>query len=189
MHLVPLLTGTIDVDTVVAILITCMTEAAQQTLPHKQKRSVQNTFPRNPWFDAECKAAKKVKNRVYYSDASDQEKQIAVQCFHAVTDRVKKAWQEKRAAELCEMASKDPSGFWRAFKTQKHNVCPVELAAQFEAFRALMGAQPAQTPEQAELSGTSVRAADASCLNAPVTSDELHSGTLHNPSQSCMVAY
>ncbi len=64
--------------------------------------------------------------------------------------------------------------FWRAFKTQKHNVCPVELAAQFEAFRALMGAQPAQTPEQAELSGTSVRAADASCLNAPVTSDELH---------------
>ena len=37
-----------------------------------------------------------------------------------------------------------------------------------------MGAQPAQTPEQAELSGTSVRAADASCLLAPVTSDELH---------------
>ncbi len=45
----------------------------------------------------------------------------------SVTDRVKKAWQEKRAAELYEMASKDPSGFWRAFKTQKHNVCPVEL--------------------------------------------------------------
>ncbi len=40
--------------------------------------------------------------------------------------------------------------------------------------RALMGAQPAQTPEQAELSGTSVRAADAPCLNAPVTSDDLH---------------
>jgi len=85
-----------------------------------------------------------------------------------------KAWLERRAAKLCEMASKDPSGFWRVFKTQKHNVCPVELAAQFEAFRALMGAQPAQTPEQAELSGTSVRADDASCLNAPVTSDELH---------------
>ncbi|DBA90414.1 TPA: hypothetical protein ACH3X1_003688 [Trebouxia sp. C0004] len=52
---------------------------------------------------------------------------------------VKKTWLEKRATELCEMASKDPSGFWRAFKTQRHNVCPVELAAQFEAFRALMG--------------------------------------------------
>ncbi|DBA81569.1 TPA: hypothetical protein ACH3X1_007341 [Trebouxia sp. C0004] len=119
-------------------------------------------------------AAKKVKNRVYYSNASDQEKEIAVQCFHAVMNRVKKAWLENRAAELCEMASKDPGGVWRAFKTQKHNVCPVELAAQFEAFRALMGAQPAQTPEQAELSGTSVRATDASRLNAPVTSNELH---------------
>ncbi len=115
MHLVPLLSGTIDVDTVVAILITCMTEAAQQTLPHKQKRSVQHTFPRHPWFDAECQAAKKVKNRVYYSNASDQEQlflqEIAVQLFHAVTDRVKKAWLERRATELCEMASKDPSGF------------------------------------------------------------------------------
>ena len=48
------------------------------------------------------------------------------------------------------------------------------LAAQFEAFTALMGAQPAQTPEQADLLGTSVRAADASCLNAPITADELH---------------
>ena len=37
-----------------------------------------------------------------------------------------------------------------------------------------MGSQPAQTPEQADLLGTSVRAADASCLNAPITTDELH---------------
>ena len=46
MHVVPLLTGTIDVDTVVATLITCITEAAQQSLPHKQKQSAQHTCPR-----------------------------------------------------------------------------------------------------------------------------------------------
>ena len=34
--------------------------------------------------------------------------------------------------------------------------------------------QPAQTLEQADLSGISVRAADASCLNASITADELH---------------
>ena len=68
-----------------------------------------------------------------------------------------------------------PAKTLRAFKTQQSNVCPVELAAQFEAFRALMGSQPAQGPEQAEhLLGTSVRAADASCLNASITADELH---------------
>ena len=36
-----------------------------------------------------------------------------------------------------------------------------------------MGSQPAQIPEQ-DLLGTSVRAADASCLNAPIAADELH---------------
>ena len=61
MHLVPLLTAAIGVDKVVATVIQCMMQAAQQTLPGKRKRSGNNTFPRNPWFDAECKAAKKVK--------------------------------------------------------------------------------------------------------------------------------
>ena len=72
------------------------------------------------------------------------------------------------------MASKDPKAFWRAFKTLRHDTCPVELAAQFEAFKTLMGSPPAQTPEQAHLLGTSVRAADAPCLNASITTDELH---------------
>ena len=77
MHLVPLLTGAIDVDNVVAILITCKLQAAHQTLPEKRKRSGNNTFPRNPWFDAGCKAAKKVKNRVLHSDASEHQKKLA----------------------------------------------------------------------------------------------------------------
>ena len=88
-----------------------------------------------------------------------------------MTARVKGQWLERRSDELCEMASKDPKGFWRAFKTQQSNVCPVEPAAQFEAFRALMGSQ---LPEQADLLGTSVWAADVSCLNASITADELH---------------
>ena len=156
------------------ILITCMVQAAHQTLPEKRKRSGNNTFPRKPWFDAEHKAAKKVKNRVLHGDASEHEKKLAVQQFQSVTARAKGKWLERRSDELCEMASKDPQGFWRAFKTQLHNVCPVDLAAQFEAFRTLMGSQPAQPPKQADLLGTSVRAADASCLDAPITTDELH---------------
>ena len=87
-----------------------------------------------------------------------------------MTARVKGERLERHSDELCEMASKDPQGFSRAFKTQQSNVCPVELAAQFEAFKALMGSQPAQIPEQADLIGTS----DASCLNASITADELH---------------
>ena len=94
-----------------------------------------------------------MKKRVLHSYASEHEKKLAVQ--QSVTARVKGKWLD--SDELCEMACKDPQGFWRAFKTQQHNVCPVELAGQFEAFRALMGSQPAQIPEQADLLGTSVR--------------------------------
>ena len=146
MHLVPLLTGAIGVDNVVAMLITCMVQAAQQTPPEKRKRSGNNTFPRNTWFDAECKAAKKIKNRVLHSDASEHETKLAVQQFQSVTARAKGKWLERCSDELCEMASKDPQGFWRAFKTQLHNVCPVELAAQFEAFQDPDGVPACSAP-------------------------------------------
>ena len=76
-------------------------------------------------------------SRVLLSDASDQQKKLAVQQYKRVTAEVKGKWLEQRSAELCEMAKKDPRGFWKTFKTQQHNVCPVELAAQFEAFRPL----------------------------------------------------
>ena len=116
------------------------------------------------------RAAKKSQNRALHSDASEHEKKLAVQHFRGVVAKVKATWLERRSNELCEMAKKDPQAFWRVFKTQKHDVCPVELAAQFEAFKALMGSQPAQIPEQAELLGTSVRADNASCLNSSITS-------------------
>ncbi|KAL3137089.1 hypothetical protein ABBQ32_006674 [Trebouxia sp. C0010 RCD-2024] len=44
------------------------------------------------------------------------------------------------------MAAKDASRFWRLFKTPHSNACPVELSAQFAAFRALMGAEPLPAP-------------------------------------------
>ena len=122
MHLVPLLTGAIDADNVVAMLITCMVQAAQQTLHEKRKRSVKSTFSRKPWFDAECKAAKKVKNRVLNNDASEHEKKQPVHHFQSVTARVKGKWLERHSGELCEMASKDSKGIWRAFEDQQSRV-------------------------------------------------------------------
>ena len=35
------------------------------------------------------------------------------------------------------MTTKDPSKFWRLFKTPHSDACPVELSAQFEAFTAV----------------------------------------------------
>ena len=105
-----------------------MVQAAQQTLPEKRKRSSNNTFPRNPGFDAECKAAKIVKNRALHSDATECEKRLPVQQFQSVTAREKGQWLERHSDELCEMASKDPKGFWMAFKTQQS--CNGRLSAK-----------------------------------------------------------
>ena len=76
----------------------------------------------------ECKlgAAKNVKNRsgVLHSNASEQEKKAAEQCFQEVTGRVKTKRLEPHAD-----ASKDLSSLWRAFQTQKHNICPVKIVS------------------------------------------------------------
>ena len=139
---------------VVAILIatTCMMQAAHHTLSEKRKRSVKNTFSSNPWFDAECEAAKKVRNRLLPNDAvhqkkkSEHENKLAVQHLQSVTARVKGQWLERHSDKLCEMTSKDPKGFWRAFRTQQSNSCLVELAAHFEAFGAPTDLQPSRSP-------------------------------------------
>ncbi|KAL3156305.1 hypothetical protein ABBQ32_012573 [Trebouxia sp. C0010 RCD-2024] len=79
--------------------------------------------------------------------------------FRSLTGRVKEAWSRQRNVELCEMAAKDASRFWRLFKTPHSNACPVELSAQFAAFRALMGAEP-QSPKQPRQQQPAVPAQD-----------------------------
>jgi len=66
----------------------------------------------------------------------------AEKILHSLTDRVKETWKRQRNVELCEMAAKDASQFWRVFKSLRSNACPVKLTAQFEALRTLMGADP-----------------------------------------------
>ncbi|KAA6417167.1 MAG: hypothetical protein FRX49_12871 [Trebouxia sp. A1-2] len=68
--------------------------------------------------------------------------------LQSVTDRVKETWTQKRNVELCELATKDPSQFWKAYKATQSNACLVELSAQFEAFRALMGDEHQLAPQR-----------------------------------------
>ena len=71
--------------------------------------------------------------------------------------------------EVCEM---DASKFWRIFKTPFDNACPVELSAQFEAFRALLGAEPLPAPGRPAVPGVSTPGSDDACLNKDITFDE-----------------
>ncbi len=106
-----------------------------------------------------------------HSTAAQQK--AADKVFNSLTDRVKKAWMCRRNEELCEMTTKDPSKFWRLFKTPHSNACPVELSAQFEAFRALMGAKPLPAPERPAVPGVSTPDSGDACLNEDINFDEL----------------
>ena len=53
------------------------------------------------------------------------------------------------------------------------NARPVELSAQFEAFRALMGAEPQPAPQRPADSGVSTSCPDDACCNQDITADEL----------------
>jgi len=87
------------------------------------------------------------KEAVFKNPHSTSTKKMAAEkIFHSLTDRVKERRKRKHNVELFEMAAKDASQFWRVFKTLRSNACPVELSAQFEAFRTLMGAEPPVAP-------------------------------------------
>ena len=101
------------------------------------------------------------------------EKDVAEKRIRCVTDRVEETWTLKRNAELCELSAKDPSQFWKAFKAPQSNACPVEMSAQFEAFRALMGAEPQSAPQRPADSGVSTSCPYVACLNADISVDKL----------------
>ncbi|KAL0023040.1 hypothetical protein WJX79_003701 [Trebouxia sp. C0005] len=50
-------------------------------------------------------------------------------------DRVKETWKRQRNVELCDMAAKDASQFWRDLQTLRSNACPLKLTAQFGGSR------------------------------------------------------
>ncbi|DBB02905.1 TPA: hypothetical protein ACH3X1_013508 [Trebouxia sp. C0004] len=120
-----------------------MKSAGQNTMPQACKRDCVHSRKHQPWFYSTCREALGLKEAVYKNPHSSAAGEVvAEKKFRFVTDRVKETWTQKRNAELCELSAKDPSQFWKAFKAPQSNACSVELSAQFEAFRALMGAEP-----------------------------------------------
>ena len=173
-HFLPLIQQELDVDVLCDKLETCLKSAAQDTMPQACNRQGVHSRKQQPWFDTSCKEALVQKNAVYknlYSTAA--EKEVAEKKFRSVTDRVKEAWTKQRNAELCETSARDPSRFWKAFKAPHSNACPVELSAQFEAFRALIGAESQPAPQRPADSGVSTLCPDDTCLNQDITADEL----------------
>ena len=172
-HFIPFIQHELDVDLLATKLVACMISAAKSTMPQVCKRSGVCSRKQQAWFDSRCKEALAQKEAVYNNRHSTAtQKLIAEKTFRSVTDRVKEAWSHQRNVELCEMAAKDANRFWRLFKAPHSNACPVELSAQFAAFRDLMGAEPLPAPTRPATSGVSTPNSD-DALNKDITIDEL----------------
>lgn len=72
--------------------------------------------------------------------AIQHQKMAAWKILCSWPDRVKETWKRQRNVELCDMAAKDASQFWRDLQTLRSNACPLKLTAQFGGFTTSMGA-------------------------------------------------
>ena len=172
-HFILFIQHELDVDLLATKLVACMISAAKSTMPQVCKRSGVCSRKQQAWFDSRCKEALAQKEAVYNNRHSTAtQKLIAEKTFRSVTDRVKEAWSHQRNVELCEMAAKDANRFWRLFKAPHSSARPVELSAQFAAFRDLMGAEPLPAPTRPATSGVSTPNSD-DALNKDITIDEL----------------
>ena len=96
--------------------------AAQSTMPQVCKRSGVCSRKQQAWFDSRCTEALAQKAAVYNNPHSTATQiLIAEGTCRSVTDRVKEKWLYQRNMELCEMAAKDATQFWRLFKTPHSN--------------------------------------------------------------------
>ena len=61
------------IDEVNDTMLHCMESAAKQVMSTYKRRGVANTFPCDPWYDQECKDARKLRNLVF--DSADRNAQ------------------------------------------------------------------------------------------------------------------
>ena len=97
---------------------------------------------------------------------------MAEKQYKSATYRARKAWTQKRNAELVEMSSKDPTAFWKVWASRKRDACPVSPEEQTAAFKKLFGAQPAEPPPR--ITPTAKDVSDDACMYSNITATELH---------------
>ena len=108
-----------------------------------------------PWYDQACKDARLARKAVHDCALSTDELRLpAEKQYESVISRSKR-WMQEHMAELVAAAKTDPNRFWKAFKAVQHNTCSVELTAQFQVLRALMGTLPAQVTGEVPAPGVS----------------------------------
>jgi hypothetical protein len=92
----------------------------------KRKRSVKAKFPVNSWFNEECKNAKKLvvdyarRNDITEAEHAQEYRQLEKN-YNRIKQREKRNYSEEIRCRLENFSAKDPSSYWKMWKSLKHN--------------------------------------------------------------------
>ena len=112
-----------DINDVVDSFNKCITYAASNSL--KLYKSRCGTFPRNPWYDDECKAAKAALHKLVWDKPDADIRAKYGECkksYKSLIQRKKREYQKDLCEKVDRMQNEDPQAYWNFWKRQKRTL-------------------------------------------------------------------
>ncbi len=166
----------------IALLQQCICTAAEQTYGRRAAKAGTNLFKHKPWFDAECKAAKR-SLRAYLQAHADTPVAAQMRKEYKRLLKTKRAVHEKLQADrLCQIAKTNPAAFWKCYRKRETTASHITAEGWLSAFKALVGQQfnqgsedPGHPPpeDHAGVGSANPSACECSELNADITLAEI----------------
>lgn len=156
----------------------CITSAATRNFGfHKPKHHSRHQH--KPWYDDECKA---LRRELTTMPASDPEHATLAKQYKRVAKAKRRLHDRAAQLELCELAGRDPSQFWRRYKKATRTEASISQEKWKEAFESLFGPETQNSTHDTSAPSPSFPSPTPSNhdsdtlheeLNAPITTDDV----------------
>ena len=112
----------------------CITSSAVHAYGHKPTKC--NKHRHQPWFDDECKLARKQYFALAYTDPARSHLRTA---YKRLTKRKRSQFEHAQMIETCNLATTNAYEFWRRFRVRKSTQANIGAQDWHEAFASLVG--------------------------------------------------
>ena len=171
-------------------LQSCIAQAALSSFGRPRNKPFHTV--NQEWYDVECKTARAaLRNTV-----NEMHEHVAMlKLYKQQLRRKRRPWQRQAQQDLCELASRNPSSFWRRYNERQSHKCNISREQWNDSFEALYKApeapsaipmaspsrnpvnpllSPNSMPISAQPNSTAPPAFDY--LNADITEQEVEAG-------------
>ena len=162
-------------------LQSCIAQAALSSFGRPRGKFLHKSNQK--WYDEECKSARAALRN---TETEMHEHVALLKAYKQLLRRKRRAWHAKTQRELCEMASRNPSSFWRQYNERQSHTCSITREQWKSSFEALYKAptttapadnpvKPPQSPIPSHIpdSHHAAQAPAFDFLNADITHDEV----------------